>query len=104
MRLSIRWQRFVEEYLKCAHDVQCEVLDFDPLTMKGRAQCTLLSIQEVPSGWPQNGELVELLNDFRALVVGKINGAESKGDFRTDRRFQNGSQVGCKAPPVADDA
>lgn len=73
MRLSIRWLRFIEEYLKCARDVQCEILDFDPLTLKGKALCTLFSVEKVPSEWLQDGQLVELLNGFRVLAIGKIN-------------------------------
>jgi hypothetical protein len=72
MRLSIRWQSYLDEYLRCARDVECKVLDFDPLTAKGKASCTLSSVEAVPTEWLQDGELVELLNGFRVLAIGKI--------------------------------
>ena len=75
MRLSIRWQRHLKEYLDGARDVQCSVLHFDLQTLKGKAPCTFSSTAAVPLEWLQDGELVELLNGFRALAVGKIERA-----------------------------
>jgi hypothetical protein len=49
-------------------------MGFDPLTSKGKARCTFASAEAVPSEWLQDGELVELLNGFRVLAVGKIAG------------------------------
>lgn len=72
MRLTIRWQRFIEEYLKCAHDVKCEIYEFDPITLRGTAFCTLSNLDGIPSGWLQDGQLVELLSGFRVLAVGRI--------------------------------
>jgi hypothetical protein len=74
MRLQIRWQRHLEEYLQRMRDVECEVMGFDPLTSKGKALCTFASPDAIPSEWLQDGELVELLNGFRVLAVGKIVG------------------------------
>jgi hypothetical protein len=76
MRLQIRWQRYLEEYLQCARDVECNVLHFDPSTSKGKALCSFTSAEAVPSEWLQDGELVELLNGSRVLAIGKIESAE----------------------------
>lgn len=72
MRLSIRWQRFLRDYQRCARDIECTVLNFDPVTLKGKASCTFSSPEIVPEEWLQEGQLVELLNGFRVLAVGKI--------------------------------
>jgi hypothetical protein len=76
MRLQIRWQRHLEEYLRCARDIECNILHFDPSTSKGKALCTFASDETPPSEWLQNGELVELLNGFRVLAIGKIENTE----------------------------
>lgn len=72
MRLQIRWQRHIEEHLKYSRDVQCDVLDFDPQTSRGKLLATPISI--VPPEWLREGELVELVNGSRVLAIGKIEG------------------------------
>lgn len=72
MRLSIRWQRHPEAYLQCARDVECTLSSYDPTTCRGRAVCSLSTEAAIPGDWLQQGELVELLNGFRVLAVGKI--------------------------------
>jgi hypothetical protein len=72
MRLQIRWQRYLEEHLRLARDVQCSVLEFDPANSKGKALCRFASPEPVPSAWLQDGELVELVNGSRVLAIGKI--------------------------------
>ena len=72
MRLSIRWQQYLEAYLQCVRDVECQVMAFDSITSKGRALCSLSSEAEVPAEWIQAGQLVESLNGFRVLAVGRI--------------------------------
>lgn len=78
MRLQIRWQRHLEEYLRCVRDVECRVLNFDTSTSKGKALCAFASAETVPAEWLQDGELVELLNGFRVLAIGKIEIAEPR--------------------------
>lgn len=73
MRLSIRWQRFLEAYLQCARDVECRVLAYDSSTSMGKVACSLSSGEPVPAEWLQDGQLIELLNGFRVLAVGKVN-------------------------------
>lgn len=73
MRLSIRWQRFLDAYLQCARDVECRVLAYDSITSRGKVACSLSSEAPVPTEWLQDGQLVELLNGFRVLAVGKVS-------------------------------
>ena len=72
MRLSIRWQRFLDAYLQCARDVDCRVLTYDPSTLRGRAACSFSSGAPVEAEWLQEGQFIELLNGFRVLAVGKV--------------------------------
>lgn len=73
MRLTIRWQRQIEAYLQCARDIECHTLRFDTKTSHGTAICTLSSDEPVPPEWLCDGELIELLNGFRVLAVGRIS-------------------------------
>ncbi len=72
MRLSIRWQRFIEAHLQCARDVECQLLAYDSKIARGKALCSLSSGEPVAADWLEDGQLVELLNGFRVLAVGKI--------------------------------
>lgn len=72
MRLSIRWQRFLDAYLQCARDVECRVLAYDSSTSRGQAACFLSSGAPVAAEWLEEGQLIELLNGFRVLAVGKV--------------------------------
>lgn len=75
MRMSIRWQQYIDAYLQCARDVECQLVAYDPNTSRGRAVCTLSAEIPVPAEWLQEGQLVEFLNGFRVLAVGKIDSA-----------------------------
>ena len=72
MRLSIRWQRYVDAYLQCIRDAECQIIAFDSITSRGKALCSLSSEAEVQAEWLNEGQLIELLNGFRVLAVGKI--------------------------------
>lgn len=72
MRLSIRWQQFLDDYLRHARDVECSILVYDVRSSRGKAVCVLSSEQPVAGEWLREGQLVELLNGFRVLAVGKV--------------------------------
>jgi len=72
MRLSVRWQKYLAEYLECARDIECLALVFDPQTLRGQTTCTISSDEPLPSEWQEKGQLVELLNGFRVVAVGKL--------------------------------
>ena len=79
MRLSIRWQRYLDDYLQCARDVECRVLAYDSSTSRGKAACSLSSSAPVPAEWLQCGQLIELMNGFRVLAVGKVSSGDDSG-------------------------
>ena len=72
MRTAIRWQRHIDEFLRCARDVQWEKVDYDHQSSQGEATCRLTSAEPLPDEWVKDGELIELLNGFRVLAVGKM--------------------------------
>lgn len=72
MRTTIRWQRYLNEFMQCARDVQWETINFDPATSQGQATCRLTSDDPLPSEWLKDGELIELLSGFRVLAIGRI--------------------------------
>ena len=72
MRTTIRWQKYLNEYLQCARDIQWKVISFDPKTTQGNAIGKLTSDSPLPDDWLKDGELIELLSGFRVLAIGKI--------------------------------
>jgi hypothetical protein len=73
MRCEIRWQQHLEDYLKCALDVECQLIAFDHQTSRGRAICMLSQRASPAAKWLQDGEQVELLNGPRVLAVGRAS-------------------------------
>ncbi|MCB1869074.1 MAG: hypothetical protein KDI43_11225 [Gammaproteobacteria bacterium] len=72
MRTTIRWQKYLNEFLSCARDVQWIEFSFDPETLQGKATCKFTMEDPVPDAWLRDGELIELLSGFRVLAVGRI--------------------------------
>ncbi len=72
MRTTIRWQRYLAEFLQCARDVQWTTFSFDPKTNQGNATCNLISEDPLPAIWIREGELIELLSGFRVLAIGRL--------------------------------
>jgi len=72
MRTTIRWQKYLNEFLQCARDVQWEAFSFDPGNLQGSATCKLTSEEPLPEEWLKDGELIELLSGFHVLAIGRI--------------------------------
>ncbi len=72
MRTTIRWQKYLSEFLQCARDVQWESFSFDPQTLQGTANCHLTSEEPLPAEWLCEGQLIELLSGFRVLAIGRL--------------------------------
>lgn len=72
MRTTIRWQKQLNEFLQCARDVQWESVDFDVDTLQGKAVCKFTSGEPLPEEWLREGELIELLNGYRVLAIGRL--------------------------------
>jgi len=72
MRVTIRWQKYISEFLQCARDVQWEAFSLDEKTLQGKATCNLISGDPLPENWLREGELIEFLNGHRVLAIGKL--------------------------------
>ncbi len=73
MKTTIRWQKYLSEFIACARDVQWETFSFDSDTFQGHATCSLVSDMPLPAEWLKGGELIELLSGFRVLAVGRLS-------------------------------
>lgn len=74
MRLQVRWQHHVKDWLDRIWDVECVTLSFVEATGEGRGTFRFTSPDPLPDGWLQVGEPLEMLNGHRVLAVGKIVG------------------------------
>ncbi|MBK8012137.1 MAG: hypothetical protein IPK13_12375 [Deltaproteobacteria bacterium] len=72
MRSTIRWQRYLQEHLERARDVECTRISFDPGSLRGSATVRLISDAPVPPQWLQEGNLIELLDGYKVIAVGRI--------------------------------
>jgi hypothetical protein len=72
MRTTIRWQKYLNEFLSCARDVQWGAIDFNSTNNQGSATCSFTADDPLPDSWLQEGELIEFLSGFRVLSVGRI--------------------------------
>lgn len=72
MRTTIRWQKYLSEFLQCAWDVQWETFSFDPESLQGSAICEFKTEEPLPEEWLKDGEFIELLSGFHVLAIGRI--------------------------------
>ena len=72
MKTTIRWQKYLNEFLQCARDVQWVSVDFEVNTRQGKAVCKFTSEEPLPEEWLREGELIELLNGYRVLAIGRL--------------------------------
>lgn len=72
MRSTIRWQRYVREHLERSRDVECTRLTFDPVGQRGSAKVRLISNDPMPPEWLRDGNLIELLDGYKVIAVGRI--------------------------------
>ena len=79
MRSTIRWQRYLREHLERSRDVECTHIAFDAGGMRGSATLRLISDDPVPTEWLQEDSLIELLDGYRVLAVGRITNARGGG-------------------------
>ncbi len=73
MRPQIRWQAHIREHLERSRDVECVALTFDASTMRGVATLRLVSADPPPGEWLVDGTLVELLDGYRVIAVGRVS-------------------------------
>jgi hypothetical protein len=74
MRPTIRWQRYLREHLDLARDVECTSVSFDQTSSRGSAAFRFNANELVPREWLSEGSLIELLDGYRVIAVGRIVG------------------------------
>ncbi len=72
LRPVIRFQRYIEEWLQTAWDVEIVDLDIDNVTWSGKVKMKLLKRNVKNKQWVKEEELFELLDSYRVIAVGKI--------------------------------
>lgn len=77
MRVNIRWQNHIEDYLENVRDIECSIVSYDPETLQGEVTGRLRTDADISADWLNAGEPVELLNGYRVLAVGCISEANS---------------------------
>jgi len=79
LRPTIRWQRYLREHLERSRDAECTTVAFDPATMRGSATLRMVSDDPLPAEWLEVGSLIELLDGYRVIAVGRITSARPPG-------------------------
>ncbi len=77
LRPTIRFQRYVEDWIKTAWDVEIIDLDINADTWSGTAKMKFTKNILPKKEWLKDGELVELLDAYRVIAVGKIIAIEN---------------------------
>lgn len=72
LRPTIRFQRYVEDWMKTAWDVEIIDLDIDTNTWSGLAKMKFTMNASPRKEWLKDGELIELLDAYRVIAVGKL--------------------------------
>lgn len=72
MRPTIRWQKHLRDHLERARDGECTSVNFNETTGRGAATLRLISEDAIPIDWLHEGSLVELLDGYRVIAVGRI--------------------------------
>jgi len=71
-RATIRWQRYIQDWLSTAWDVEILELDIEANTRCGTARLKFSEDASPDSKYLKQGELIELLDAYRVIGVGKI--------------------------------
>lgn len=78
MRSSIRFQKDVVGWLKCMWSVQIAGLDLDPKGRTGTAVLKFSSQFSRDSCSMESGDLIELLDGYRVIGIGKISNIKTE--------------------------
>ena len=69
----MRGQRYAKEHLERTRDVEFVRVSFDRSDMRGSATVRLVSTDPLPPQWRDEGNLIELLDGYRVIAVGRIS-------------------------------
>jgi hypothetical protein len=72
LRAAIRWQKYVREYLERLRDVEAVEISCDSVTLQGSASLRMISDEPVPDDWLREGSLIELLDGYKVIAVGRV--------------------------------
>ncbi len=72
MRPEIRWQRYIQTGSKGGRCFQCDVINYEPNTLRGRMVCRAIFDNPFEAEMLEDGQLVEILNGAHVLAIGKI--------------------------------
>jgi hypothetical protein len=72
LRPTIRWQRYIEAWLESAFDVEITSIESSPENGCNTVGLRFSERAQLDSEWLREGELIELLDAFRVIGVGKI--------------------------------
>ena len=71
-RATIRWQRYIRDHMERSRDVEGIALTYDSETRCGTATLRLVSDDALPAHWLEEGNLVELLDGYTVIAIGRI--------------------------------
>ena len=72
LKPTIRFQRYVEDWMKTSWDVEIIELDICTDNWSGSAKMKFTRNPSPKMEWLKKGELLELLDAYRVVAVGKI--------------------------------
>ncbi len=72
MRIGIRWQKYRSEMLNSRYDISLTNIQFNAVENVWEMYCH--SIRELPAEWMIEGELIELIETYNIVAIGKIEG------------------------------
>lgn len=82
LRAAIRWQKYTREHLDRLRDVEAVGVSYNSGTLQGSASLRLLSDDPLPNDWSCEGNLIELLDGYKVIAVGRIKGAQAAAGLR----------------------
>jgi hypothetical protein len=77
LRATIRWQQHVREHLERLRDVEATQVSYDSGSRQGAASLRLISDDPLPAEWLREGSLIELLDGYKVIAVGRIKAART---------------------------
>ncbi len=72
LRPIIRFQKYISEWLSTAWDVEIIDLDIDNDDWSGKVKMKFSGNATPKKEWLKKGELIELLDAYRVIAIGKI--------------------------------
>lgn len=78
LRPTIRFQRYINDWMKTAWDIEVIDIDINSETWSGSTKMKFTRNDSPKKEWLKVGELIELLDAYRVIAVGKIVAIENQ--------------------------